>query len=142
MTVKEYFKNLEHARRVVARKREALGEMRSRLEYQSHAMDEYVTGSRDVSHARTNALVKLVDSEEQLDKMAADLIGYEAEAMKLIDELQSPVAVSVFYGRYFQSLSWDEIADRESISIQWAYTLHGRGLQSMKDRHGDIFSGV
>ena len=84
-------------------------------------------------------IVSVVTLEDEINQQIDLLINKKREVMELIDSLDNVDEISLLYKRYFNYMSWEEIAVNMKISYRQTHRLHGRALRSME---GKIESAV
>lgn len=102
--------------------------------------DDVVKGSGNTDKIG-NAIAKLVDMREELNRDVDKLVDKKREASALLKKLQNPLHYEVLHKRYVLFESF------EQISIEMGYTyrnicyIHGRALQAfdriLKERKGE-----
>ena len=135
MTVKDYLRQVSRFSTVIRHKRERLEELRSTIEYKgvTYGDDPFTPG--DPATSRSNALAKLCSCAEELQKAIDDMNVQKQKAMDMIDSLPDSTMIDIFYGRYINGKSWDEIAYEAGRSLQSIFRLHGNGLQYLSDHY-------
>lgn len=90
-------------------------------------------------HKMEDAVIKIVEIEEEIDDMVRQLIDMKQEIIKTIDEVDDTVSYSLLHKRYVQNKSIEEIQEEKGISqstidrkFETAYKL----IQNILDRRG------
>ena len=90
-------------------------------------------------HKMEDAVIKIVEIEEEIDDMVRQLIDMKQEIIKTIDKVEDTVSYSLLHKRYVQNKSIEEIQEEKGISqstidrkFETAYKL----IQNILDRRG------
>lgn len=81
----------------------------------------------------SDAVIKLVDVEAEIDSLVDELIDTKKKVIQIIEMLDSATEYNVLHMRYIQYLSLQEIADHYNRDYGWATTTHGRALKSVQE---------
>ena len=140
MTAKEYFQQIRKIDLLIQNKLEQAQEVRSKLEVQgiNFESDGSTSATRNVTKMN-DLIVSVVTLEDEINQQIDLLINKKREVMELIDSLDNVDEISLLYKRYFNYMSWEEIAVNMKISYRQTHRLHGRALRSME---GKIESAV
>lgn len=79
----------------------------------------------------SDAIVKCVDMEAEIDRLVDKLIDTKREVIRVIEQLDSPTQYDVLHMVYIQGKTLQEVADSYNMSYDWAATTHGRALRSV-----------
>lgn len=77
-----------------------------------------------------SALIKAMELEDEVQTLNKQLILLKGEAMDMIIQLEKDYQI-VLIKRYFEKLSWGEIAIAMYYTERWIYKLHGKALIEM-----------
>lgn len=91
--------------------------------------DDVVTGSGN-SDKIGNAIAKLVDMREELNRDVDKLVDKKREASALLKKLQNPLHYEVLHKRYVMFETFEQIALEIGKTYRWVCVLHGRALQA------------
>lgn len=72
-------------------------------------------------------LEKIIESD--VEKWTA----VKKQTLEILGEIRNPKIYSIMYCRYFQYMTWEKLAEKLEISIEWARKLHCRGLKIVDD---------
>ena len=79
-----------------------------------------------------DAVVKLVDTEAEIDRLIDKLIDTKKEVISVIERLSSPLQYDVLHLHYIQFVTLQEIADKYGMSYDWAKQAHKRALKNVQ----------
>lgn len=80
----------------------------------------------------SDAVIKLVDAEAEIDSLVDKLIEKKKEVVQTIEKLDSATEYDVLHMIYIQYLSLQEVADKYRRDYGWATTTHGRALKNVQ----------
>lgn len=138
MTVKEYLRGIRKYTVLIKCKTAQLEKLRSLVEYHGSAMGDDPRVPSDPAKSRTESLVRLTALSEELDETIREMQEHRRKAMEMIDSLPDPQMIQLFYARYFDGLSWQEIAYEMNMSCQWIHELHKRGLIALEGKYHSV----
>lgn len=96
-------------------------------------MDGERVQSSGAKSKMSDAVIKLVDMEAEIDSLVDELIDTKKKVIQTIEMLDSATEYNVLHMRYIQYLSLQEIADHYNRDYGWATTTHGRALKSVQE---------
>ncbi len=97
----------------------------------SHLNLVTVTGGKKRSY--DDNMAKLVDMRDEIVDQAMRLELQEQELKMYVNNLSSDRLVELIKLRYFEDMSWDEIAHDMHISKRSAHSQHGQALRELTD---------
>jgi hypothetical protein len=80
----------------------------------------------------SDAVIKCVDMEAEIDRLVDILIETKKEVIQTIERLDSPIEYDILHKRYIQLKDLQEIADHYGRDYSWVTTTHGRGLRHLQ----------
>ena len=78
-----------------------------------------------------DAIVRLVDTEAEIDAAVDKLIAVRQSVVELIERLDSPMEYRLLHDRYIKYMSLTEIAEKYDKEYSWVTTTHGRALRNV-----------
>lgn len=81
----------------------------------------------------SDAIVKCVDMEAEINSLVDKLIDIKREVIYTIEQLESPTQYNVLHMIYIQDKTLQEVADEYNMSYDWAATTHGRALKNVRE---------
>lgn len=91
---------------------------------------DVVSGSRSQDKLG-DAVARIVDLEEDINRRIDALIELKRSAMELLDKLQNPNHFEILNKRYFQFKSLEQISVDMGYSYRNICYIHGKALQAM-----------
>lgn len=76
-----------------------------------------------------NAIVKIIDLENQIDAEIDELVDYKVEIFKLISSIKNQSYRMLLEIRYLDNRTWEEVSEIMGYDLRWIYRLHGRALK-------------
>jgi len=129
MNAKEYFRQIFRMEALISTKKQRVAALKTLA---SSVGSTYLSGmpknpSRSLSPI-ADAVCKALDLETEITKDEFLLQEKKVFLLELIGTIESCDCQTVLIKRYFEHLSWDDIANRMFYSTRWIYKLHGRAL--------------
>lgn len=75
---------------------------------------------------------KICGAEEKINMKIDRLIDKKAEITALIERIDDGEVRSLFKLHYISGLTWDEVAEKQYISLRTAHNIHKRGLKMLE----------
>ena len=91
--------------------------------------DDVVTGSGNTDKIG-NAISKIVDLREEINRDIDKLVDKKREASALLKKLDNPLHYEVLHKRYVMFETFEQIALGIGKTYRWVCVLHGRALQA------------
>lgn len=76
-------------------------------------------------------VAKIVDLKHEVNKAIDDYIDKQKEIGTILDKIADPDQLRVLYKRYFDGLTWEQIACDMHMSYRNVCYIHGRALQTV-----------
>lgn len=133
MTAKEYLSQIPKLNRMVHRLYDTVQMMRRDLVCFSSSLnpDKIPTASGG-GDAVSASVARFVDLEQEMRKQIEKLAQQKAEAYQKIQALPDLDWQNVLLARYFQELSWKEIAVTARHDERWGRRKHGEALLALQ----------
>lgn len=90
--------------------------------------NEVVSRTRNVSSLE-DAIIRLMEAEEELNRQIDQLVDTKIEIGKLIEMVHNESYRLLLEKRYLCFLSWDQIAAEMHYSRRWVLNKHERALE-------------
>lgn len=131
MTTKEY---LVQAYRIDQRINSKLEQIVSLRELATKATstlsDSPPSGTRNL-HSMEGIIAKMIDLEREINHDIDTLVDLKREIMSIIKRINNPEYQTLLELRYLCFKTWEQIAVNMGYSIQNAYKMHDRALESV-----------
>ncbi len=139
MNAKEHFRQISRMEAFISTKNQRANALRALA---SSAGSSNLSGmpknpSRSLS-PMTDAICKALDLEAEIHKDEFRLQEKKVFLLELIGTIESCDYQTVLIKRYFENLSWDDIASRMFYSTRWIYKLHGRALEEIDKKLSEV----
>lgn len=79
----------------------------------------------------SDAVVRYIDLEEEIDRMIDQLIDKKCDVISVIEMLNA-TEYDLIHKVYVQFIPLDVVAERYNKSYRWAITIHGRALKNIQ----------
>lgn len=83
-----------------------------------------------------DAVAKIVDLEAEINEAVDAYVDKKREVSKTIERIKDPDQVQVLHKRYFEYLTWEQIACEMHMTYRNVCYIHGRALQAMAELIG------
>ena len=84
-----------------------------------------------------DAIARIVDLQREVNQAIDDYIDKQKEIGAILDQITDPDQLRVLYKRYFDGLTWEQIACDMHMSYRNVCYIHGRALQTVGRLLGD-----
>ena len=78
-----------------------------------------------------NAVARIVDLQTEVNQAIDAYIDKKREICLVIDQIKDPDQLRVLYKRYFDDLTWEQIACDMHMSYRNVCYIHGKALQAV-----------
>ena len=95
-------------------------------------MDGERVQSSGAKSKMSDAVIKCVDMEQEINALIDSLVDTKKDVLKTIESLDSPTEYNLLHKRYIQYWSLQQIADHYKKDYGWATTTHGRALSHVQ----------
>lgn len=129
MTAKEFLGQAYRLDQRINSKLRQIDSLRGLTQKVTQSYDnEVVSRTRNVSSLE-DAIIRLMEAEEQLNMQIDQLVDTKIEIGKLIDMVHNESYRLLLEKRYLCFLSWDQIAAEMHYSRRWVLNKHERALE-------------
>lgn len=132
MTAKENFKQLARMEAFIGVKKQRVAALKALA---SSTGSPYLSGMpkspNESLSPMADAVCKALDLEAEIRSDEAELQEKKVFLLELIGTLDNCDHQTVLIKRYFEHLSWDDIASCMFYTTRWIYKLHGCALEEM-----------
>ena len=129
MTAKEFLGQAYRLDQRINSKLQQIDSLRGLTQKVTQSYDnEVVSRTRNVS-ALEDAIIRLMEAEEQLNMQIDKLVDTKIEIGKLIEKVHNESYRLLLEKRYLCFLSWDQIAAEMHYSRRWVLNKHERALE-------------
>lgn len=84
-----------------------------------------------------DAIARIVDLQREVNQAIDDYIDKQKEIGAILDQITDPDQLRVLYKRYFDGLTWEQIACDMHMTYRNVCYIHGRALQAVGRLLGD-----
>jgi len=84
-----------------------------------------------------DAIARIVDLQHEVNKAIDAYIDKQKEIGAVLDQIKDPDQLRVLYKRYFDGLTWEQIACDMHMTYRNVCYIHGRALQTVGKLLGD-----
>ena len=127
MTAKEFLRRARSVDRRVDEATERVERLRERLE--AGRMSRLTGMPRGGSGDWTQTADRLIELEQAVNERTRELVRWKLAAIDAIRQVEEPRLAEVLELYYIDGFTWEQVAERMSITERWVQILHGRALQ-------------
>ena len=80
-----------------------------------------------------DAVARIVDLQTEVNQIIDTYIDKKREISMVIDQIKDPDQLRVLHKRYFDDLTWEQIACDMHMSYRNVCYIHGRALQAVEE---------
>lgn len=129
MTAKEFLAQAYRLDQRINSKLQQIDSLRGLTQKVTQSYDnEVVSRTRNVSSLE-DAIIRLMEAEEELNRQIDQLVDTKIEIGKLIEMVHNESYRLLLEKRYLCFLSWDQIAAEMHYSRRWVLNKHERALE-------------
>lgn len=129
MTAKEFLGQAYRLDQRINSKLQQIDSLRGLTQKVTQSYDnEVVSRTRNVSSLE-DAIIRLMEAEEELNRQIDHLVDTKIEIGKLIEMVHNESYRLLLEKRYLCFLSWDQIAAEMHYSRRWVLNKHERALE-------------
>ena len=124
MTAREYLGQIRHIDQQIQNKLDQIQDLRALTRRLTVSMEqEPVTHTRNVNFL-ADAVMRVWEAEQELDRVIDRLVDLKAEAGRLIEQVPDMDCRLILEGKYINLQSFQSIADALRMSRQHVHRLH------------------
>ena len=129
MTAKEFLGQAYRLDQRINSKLQQIDSLRGLTQKVTQSYDnEVVSRTRNVSSLE-DAIIRLMEAEEELNRQIDQLVDTKIEIGKLIEKVHNESYRLLLEKRYLCFLAWDQIAAEMRYSRRWVLNKHERALE-------------
>ena len=129
MTAKEFLGQAYRLDQRINSKLQQIDSLRGLTQKVTQSYDnEVVSRTRNVSSLE-DAIIRLMEAEEELNRQIDQLVDTKIEIGKLIEKVHNESYRLLLEKRYLCFLAWDQIAAEMPYSRRWVLNKHERALE-------------
>ena len=129
MTAKEFLGQAYRLDQRINSKLQQIDSLRGLTQKVTQSYDnEVVSRTRNVSSLE-DAIIRLMEAEEELNRQIDQLVDTKIEIGKLIEKVHNESYRLLLEKRYLCFLAWDQIAAEMQYSRRWVLNKHERALE-------------
>ena len=129
MTAKEFLGQAYRLDQRINSKLQQIDSLRGLTQKVTQSYDnEVVSRTRNVSSLE-DAIIRLMEAEEELNRQIDQLVDTKIEIGKLIEKVHNESYRLLLEKRYLCFLAWDHIAAEMHYSRRWVLNKHERALE-------------
>lgn len=79
-----------------------------------------------------DAIIKIIDLEEEINRDIDDLVDLKAEITRVIKAIPNVEHQTILEKRYLCFITWEQIAVDMNYSMQYTFRMHDRALKEIE----------
>jgi DNA-directed RNA polymerase specialized sigma subunit len=122
----------------IQREREKINAHIATIERLQSAVERVTTapriGSRGtaVTDPMAESIAKVLEKQSKLMDMVLEIETLIADVEKYIEDVLPPKQSRILRLRYFEALTWEEVAEHAGFEMRWCFELHDRAIESLR----------
>ena len=130
---KEYLQQVKLCDVNVTNKLEELSRLKDMVYHITSTLRGDVVSGSGNQDKLGDAVAKIVDLEAEINDAIDAYVDKKREISKTIEKITDPDQVQVLHKRYFEYLTWEQIACEIPMSYRNVCYVHGRALQAVAE---------
>lgn len=131
MTTKEYLAQAYRIDQRINSKLEQIVSLRDLATKATSTLNDTPGNATRNVHSMEGIITKMIDLEVEINKDIDTLVDLKKEIMGFIKNINNPEHQTLLELRYLCFKTWEQIAVNMGYSIQNAYKIHDRALESI-----------
>ncbi len=131
MQTKEYMLKAFRLNELIESNLRELDNLREMSTYLSGKMTNEKVQSSNRSDTVANAVIKIIQLEQEINKDIDRLIDLKKEVRDIVEKVESDNEKLLLRLRYIEYLSWEEVAEKMNYSLRWVYKLNKKIFSSL-----------
>ena len=132
MKVIDYLNRAYHLDQQIACKLEQVSRLRSLTQKVTASYGDGCSSHAHNNSSMEDAIVRLVDAEDELATKVIELVDVRMEIAKLIDRVPDSLYKLVLEKRYLCFMTWERIAADMNWTYRWTLSVHGKALREVE----------
>lgn len=132
LEAKEYLSQAFDVDRKIKRNILKIEKMKSSLYGKASNYSEHSGDNSQNENSVENAVLKVIEYEERIDKLIDVLVGLKLEIEGVINKIQNEKYKDILERRYLLFQKWEKIAEERNCTVQWVHKLHRRALTEVQ----------
>ena len=128
MTAKEYLGQAYRLDQRITSKLQQIDSLRSLTRKVTATCDREAVSHTRNPHSLEDAIIHLMEAEDQLNRQIDDLICLKVKIGEVIDKVHNESYRLILEKRYLCFMSWDQIAAEMNYSRRWVLKRHDQAL--------------
>ena len=91
--------------------------------------DDITSGGSGNQDKMGDAVSKIIDLEREVNRAVDNYVDKKKEVNAVLGKIKNPDQVAVLYKRYFQYMTWEQIACEMNYTYRNVCYIHGKALQ-------------
>ena len=133
MTAKEYFSQAYKIDNDINSKLEQVASLRDLATKATTTMSDMPGSPNRNIHKMENAIIKIVDLEDEINSDINELISLKADITHMIKRVTNRQERTVLEKRYLCFDTWEQISVEMGYSIQHTFRLHDKALREIDE---------
>lgn len=126
MTIDD-FRDIIERRSAIEAKRNTVMRLRTLCEHSGQHLD-IANVKSSPKYSKEDYIVKLVEEEEELEKLENDLDDVLDKAFWALDRIESWELRMVFVERYINGKTWSQVSQKLDISVPALFRMHNKAV--------------
>ena len=136
MTTKQYLNQIDRINRMINNKLAEIYQLKTMICSISVSADEDKVQTSLDKDKLGNAVAKIVDLENEINKIIDMYVGKRERITSQIDAVNDVMEYQVLFSRYIEGKTFEQIAEDNEYSVRQILRIHGNALVEFEKRFG------
>ena len=139
MDTKQYLQQISRLDRMINNKLAEISQLRELAMSVSAVKNEERVQTTPNFDKIGTAYCKIEEMEEKLDKLIDEFVDKRNLIISQIDKIENETYYEILFARYIEKKTFEKIADEMTYSFRNVTRLHGRALQELEKKYGNLY---
>ena len=136
MTTKQYLNQIDRINRMINNKLAEIYQLKTMVCSISVSADEDKVQTSSDKDKLGNAVAKIVDLENEINKTIDMYVGKRERIISQIEALNDVMEYQVLFSRYIEYKKFEQIAEDNEYSVRQILRIHGNALVEFEKKFG------
>lgn len=139
MTTKQYLNQIDRINRMINNKLAEIYQLKTMVCSISVSADEDKVQTSSDKDKLGNAVAKIVDLENEINKTIDMYVGKRERIISQIDAITDIMEYQVLFSRYIEGKTFEQIAEDNEYSVRQILRIHGNALVEFEKKFGQEY---
>lgn len=139
MTTKQYLNQIARINRMINNKLAEIYQLKTMVCSISVSMNEDKVQTSQGNDILGNAVAKIIDLENEINKVIDAYIDKKEQIISQIDSIQDIMEYQVLFSRYIEFKTFEQISVDNNYSVRQILRIHGNALVEFEKKFGQEY---